>query len=340
MTGLKPRPSAQSGLSDVLRHFDEIAPWGPVLQGGGWIRGGDDWWMGAGDAVFTIVGDGASSRLLESSQQDDQGRTCSQALSELFFDGDVTAAADGILAFSRGEDGPLADVLPPTVAQALRVRLVVSQTRSGPRPSSSVAAVPTGVLQKAGPPPAPASVLPGAGPDCPALDSVRDFLSRFVVLPDELDYAVLALWVAHTYVIDAFDVTPRLAFMSPQKESGKTRAMDLLDLLVHNPVPTVNSSTAALFRSIHQANGHMTLLLDEADTVFQPANGSAEDIRGILNAGYKRGADVLRSGPKSKDFQVERLQGVRARCHGRPWGAPGDPDVALDRHGDATPPSR
>lgn len=76
--------------------------------------------------------------------------------------------------------------------------------------------------------------------------------------------------------------------------------MDLLDLLVHNPLPAVNMTTAALFRSISGADGHVTVLLDEVDTLFPTRSGSAEEMRGVLNGGYKRGAFVLRAGSEGQ----------------------------------------
>lgn len=304
MKELRPRYA----LSDVLLYFDAIAPWDPVLRGGDLLDCGDGSWLVPDGAVFRVVGSGVDSRLIASSDEDDRGRTCSQALVELYFEDDGVAAAEALHALARGE-GPLRGVLPEDVAVALRDRINTGRTISIPGSEARPAATPPLVTVPAATPVQAVSLDTGfRASGCPPLDAVRDFIARFLVLPTSSDYDVMALWVAHTYVIDAFDVTPRLAFMSPQKASGKTRAMDLLDLLVHNPLPTVNTSTAALFRSIHQADGRMTLLLDEADTVFQPANGSSEDIRGILNASYKRGADVLRSGPKNKDFMVERYK--------------------------------
>ena len=53
------------------------------------------------------------------------------------------------------------------------------------------------------------------------LDDLASFYKRYVVLPEGAA-DMLALWTEHTYAIDAFVITPRLAVVSPQKRCGKT----------------------------------------------------------------------------------------------------------------------
>jgi hypothetical protein len=57
-----------------------------------------------------------------------------------------------------------------------------------------------------------------------------------------------------------------------------------------------NISDAALFRAVAKQNP--TLLLDEADAIFKARE--REDLRGLLNAGYRRGAVALRMGGANK----------------------------------------
>lgn len=128
------------------------------------------------------------------------------------------------------------------------------------------------------------------------LDDVAALLRKYVVFPSEDALVATTLWVAHTHAIEAFDSTPRLGIISAEKQSGKTRLLELLELLVRVPMATVNMSPAVLFRSTHAQ--HPTLLIDEADTIFGPqqrASGDVnEDLRGILNAGHRRGKFVFR----------------------------------------------
>jgi hypothetical protein len=128
-------------------------------------------------------------------------------------------------------------------------------------------------------------------PGADLLEDVAFFLRRFVVLSPAQAVA-LALWVAHTHAIEAADTTPYPAITSAEKRSGKTRLLETLEVLVHNPVMTMNTSDAALFRSL--SAGPSTLLFDETDAIFR-ARGR-EDLRGMINAGYHRAGFVLRTG--------------------------------------------
>ena len=125
------------------------------------------------------------------------------------------------------------------------------------------------------------------------LDAVGTFVRRYVVLSDPQLCAV-ALWVAHTWAADAADATPYLGVTSAEKRSGKTRLLEVLELLVRNPLPTANISDAALFRAIKELEP--TILMDEIDAVFGPKARDREDLRGMLNAGYRRGAVARRMG--------------------------------------------
>jgi hypothetical protein len=127
------------------------------------------------------------------------------------------------------------------------------------------------------------------------LDQVYSFLGRFVVYPDRHAQVAHALWAAHTHLMPAWDTTPRLAFLSPEPASGKTRALEITELLIPRPVPAMNVSAAFLIRTVSAEEGLPTILFDEADATFGPkAKDSNEDVRALINAGYRRGATVGR----------------------------------------------
>ena len=86
-----------------------------------------------------------------------------------------------------------------------------------------------------------------------------------------------------------WESTPRLAFLSPEPASGKTRALEASEPLVPRPVEAVNVSPAYLFRKVG-TDGRPTILFDEIDTVFGPKAKENEEIRGLLNAGHRKGA--------------------------------------------------
>jgi hypothetical protein len=117
------------------------------------------------------------------------------------------------------------------------------------------------------------------------LDELVGFIRRFVALSN-VQVAMVALWVVHTHAIDAADCTPYLHLTSAEKRSGKTRLLEVLTPLVARPWFTGRVSAAVLVRKT--ANEQPSLLLDESDAAFQ-GDKYAEALRGILNAGFKRG---------------------------------------------------
>ncbi|MER5882581.1 DUF3631 domain-containing protein [Streptomyces sp. NPDC001941] len=126
------------------------------------------------------------------------------------------------------------------------------------------------------------------------LDDVERFHRRFNVFPSEHAYVAVALWDAHAHLIDAFDGTARLAFLSPEPGSGKSRALEIVETLTPRAATTVNATANALFRLVESDGGTPTLLFDEIDTVFGPKAGGNEEVRGFLNSGYRRGGKSLR----------------------------------------------
>ena len=126
------------------------------------------------------------------------------------------------------------------------------------------------------------------------LDAVTTFLSRFIVFPNEHCAPAIALWFAHTHAAANFYVTPRLVISSAEPGSGKTLVIEVGQYLVAKPEMVLHASTAAVFRMV-AANGPISLLWDEVDTIFtNGGGGNNEELRGLLNSGYKRGAYIPR----------------------------------------------
>ena len=142
-------------------------------------------------------------------------------------------------------------------------------------------------------------------------DGVHSFLGRFVAYPTEHAHIAHTLWIMHTHLMDVWDATPRLAFLSAEPASGKTRALEVTELLVPNPIQTVNVSPAYLFRKVGNEEG-VTILFDEIDTVFGPRAKDNEDIRGLLNAGHRRGATTGRCVVRGRQVITEELPAYAA----------------------------
>jgi hypothetical protein len=128
--------------------------------------------------------------------------------------------------------------------------------------------------------------------------------------------------------MEAWESTPRLAFLSPEPGSGKTRALEVSELLVPNPVEAVNVTPAYLFRKVGSPEGRPSILFDEVDTVFGAKAGDHEEIRGLLNAGHRKGAVAGRCVVRGKIVEPEEIP---AYCAVALAGLGNLPDTILSR---------
>ncbi|MFJ8952219.1 DUF3631 domain-containing protein [Streptomyces sp. NPDC102381] len=163
-----------------------------------------------------------------------------------------------------------------------------------------------------------------AGAGTALLDDLRTAIGRYVVLSSDEALTAVTLWVAASHIQPGLQHAPRLAVVGPTKGCGKSRLLDVLYETVHQPMMTVNTSPAVVFRVI--GKNPPTLLVDEADTIFGPKAGDKEDLRGLLNAGHQRNRPAWRiSGSEHKPtafptFAMAALAGI------------GDlPDTIMDR---------
>ena len=117
------------------------------------------------------------------------------------------------------------------------------------------------------------------------LEKVVRTLRRFVLL-NEHQTTAIALWIAHTHAFEAAECTPYLSINSVEKQSGKTRLLEVLEFLVAYPWLTARTNAVALKNKI--AAVRPTVLLDESDTAFKSDKEYAEALRGVLNSGYRK----------------------------------------------------
>lgn len=154
------------------------------------------------------------------------------------------------------------------------------------------------VLQNAGERPVPLEEI---------LDRVEAYLDRFVAYPSEAAKVAHVLWIVHTHLMDEWESTPRIAFLSPEPASGKSRALEITETLVPRPVESVNATPAYLFRKVSDPDGLPTILYDEIDTIFGPKAKDNEEVRGMLNAGHRRGAMAGRCVTRGNTITTEEL---------------------------------
>jgi Protein of unknown function (DUF3631) len=130
------------------------------------------------------------------------------------------------------------------------------------------------------------------------LDDVVRFIRRYVVIA-RVAADFLGLWVLHTHAFEAAVTTPYVRVLSAERESGKTRLLEVLALLVRRGWLEINTTAAVVFRGIDSEAP--TLLLDEID---QMPFSDRRDLLAVLNAGYRIGAKVHRvEGDKTRELR-------------------------------------
>ncbi|MCA2227405.1 hypothetical protein [Nonomuraea aurantiaca] len=135
------------------------------------------------------------------------------------------------------------------------------------------------------------------------LDQLRAALTRYVILPRAEAADAVTLWIATTHAQPALAHAPRLVIRGPEKRCGKSRLLDIVEATCHDPFITVNSSSAAIYRSI--SDDPPTILVDEADTIFGAKADGHEDLRGLLNAGHQRNRPA-----KRYDANANRVESI------------------------------
>ncbi len=156
------------------------------------------------------------------------------------------------------------------------------------------------------------------------LDSVRAALVRYVVLPTPYAADAVTLWIAASHAQPAWAHAPRLVIRGPEKRCGKSRLLDVVEALCRDPFITVNSSPAAVYRSI--TADPPTMLVDEADTIFGPKADGNEDLRGLLNAGHQRNRPA-----KRYDAASNRVESIPTFAMAALAGIGAMPDTIEDR---------
>ena len=118
--------------------------------------------------------------------------------------------------------------------------------------------------------------------------AVSSAISYYVAAPTTAA-DTFALWALHTHMVEAFDISPRLAVVSVTKGCGKTLLFRVLAALVRRPKTTGSVSPASLFRAVEKHAP--TFLIDEAGKFLQPNS----EFHGLITQGYGKGFTVMRT---------------------------------------------
>jgi hypothetical protein len=122
------------------------------------------------------------------------------------------------------------------------------------------------------------------------VEKIAQFIGRFVFIKERSVYRLLALWVIQTHCYKQFHYTGYVYAHSREEASGKTRLLEVLQLLVAFPWPTSGQESSPTAATIFRTADSHTQFFDEVDTWTD-----REFLRGILNAGFKKGGVVTRN---------------------------------------------
>lgn len=117
---------------------------------------------------------------------------------------------------------------------------------------------------------------------CDALDYIADEARGHVIFQNSSDADAIALWVASSYLLDHWVLFPKLLINSPERECGKSTALQIVEAFTRNSRIASSITPSAVYRFI--ASCAPTLLIDEADRSLR----GNEELNAIINAGHTR----------------------------------------------------
>lgn len=151
--------------------------------------------------------------------------------------------------------------------------------------------------------------------DSNILDRIRNLITEYVILPDESYADILSLYVmhTHTFVMEVGEddegnkvqslsrksprTTPYIYITSKGPGSGKTRLMEVLMEVCKGARMFAGGTGPTFFRLIEARRP--TIFLDEVDTIY--SGSKDEDLRQVLNSGYKHNGSIPRVDQSSPD---------------------------------------
>jgi hypothetical protein len=128
------------------------------------------------------------------------------------------------------------------------------------------------------------------------LNETRAFVRRFWAPPSETALDAVTLWIAHTHAVDGenrlvCETTPRLFLCSTGPASGKSTALQMLELLSGRGKRIADPTAPAMLALIDQERA--TVLIDELDTLMGNGAGG-RSTRTVMLEGYSEGGFVAR----------------------------------------------
>ncbi|MDX1992562.1 MAG: hypothetical protein SF029_09235 [bacterium] len=122
-------------------------------------------------------------------------------------------------------------------------------------------------------------------------NKIHDLFRQYIDFRSDVESRILALWTIGTYFYTMFPAYPYLALNGP-KNSGKSTVLRVLQPLAFNMITTSDPTGPSMFRLIHHTS--CTVGIDEAERYHNPKDSGMQQIRQLLNSGYKQGMPAIR----------------------------------------------
>ncbi len=122
-------------------------------------------------------------------------------------------------------------------------------------------------------------------------NNVHNLLKQYIDFYSPIESRILTLWTIGTYFYTMFPAYPYLVLNGP-KNSGKSTVLRLLQPLAFNMITTSDPTGPSMFRLIHYTS--CTVGIDEAERYHNPRDPGMQQIRQLLNSGYKHGMPAIR----------------------------------------------
>jgi hypothetical protein len=117
-------------------------------------------------------------------------------------------------------------------------------------------------------------------------NEIKDCLYLHLETPEPSDLTIIASWVMMSWQNEKYETIPYLFFFGAM-ESGKSRALEILQQLCFRAWISSNVTPASIYRTIEQWKP--TLLVDESESFI-----GLPEVIALLNSGYKRGLIIPR----------------------------------------------
>lgn len=151
-----------------------------------------------------------------------------------------------------------------------------------------------------------------------AYDGVVAVLNRHLVWKKPYYPQVIGLWIMGTYFTCIFQWYGYLWVTSPARRCGKSLLLEIISYLAFNSTSIlVNPRPAYLYRTVDKDSP--TVIIDELTKFKGDSDNDYMEILGLLNAGVKSNATVVRMEKVKEVFEARYYQAYCPKALGGGW---------------------